>query len=83
VALLISLATCLSTYFQARLYLPLYTLFQMGMLMVISLATEVIIKEVGSFKEPTDQRSSIIGRIRAKLAAHRTKKPMDDESRSK
>jgi hypothetical protein len=56
VALLISLATCLSTYFQARLYLPLYSLFQMGMLLVISLAANALLERVASFGQ-THQNS--------------------------
>jgi hypothetical protein len=46
VGLLVSFATCLSTYFQARLYLPLYSLFQMGMLLVISLAANALLERV-------------------------------------
>jgi hypothetical protein len=45
--LLVSLAICLSTYFQARLYLPVYSLFQMGMLLAVSLAANVLLE---SFK---------------------------------
>ena len=52
VALLISLATCLSTYFQARLYLPLYSVFQMGMLLVISLAANALLERVTICKKP-------------------------------
>jgi hypothetical protein len=52
VALLISFATCLSTYFQARLYLPLYSLFQMGMLLVISLAANALLERVAICKKP-------------------------------
>jgi hypothetical protein len=77
VAVLISLATCLSTYFQARLFLPLYTLFQMGMLLVISLATNVIIEEVANFKKLPGQSSSIIRAIRAKLATKGPLKPIE------
>jgi hypothetical protein len=56
VALLISFATCLSTYFQARLYLPLYSLFQMGMLLVISLTANVLLER---FKRRRSQESGV------------------------
>ncbi len=49
--LLVSFATCLSTYFQARLYLPLYSLFQMSMLLVISLAGRIVLDKVASLKK--------------------------------
>ena len=39
-----SLAICLSTCFQARLYLPVYSLFQMGMLLAVSLAANVFLE---------------------------------------
>ena len=51
VGLLVSFATCLSTYFQARLYLPLYSLFQMGMLLVVSLAANVLLERVARLKK--------------------------------
>jgi hypothetical protein len=41
-ALLISFLTCLSTYFQGRLYLPVYALYQMGMLLSISMAVKAM-----------------------------------------
>jgi hypothetical protein len=50
VALLISAATCLCTYFQPRLYLPLYSLFQIGMLLVLSLAADVLLPKMASHK---------------------------------
>jgi hypothetical protein len=43
-ALLISFVTCLSTYFQGRLYLPVYALYQMGMLLSISMAVNAMKK---------------------------------------
>jgi hypothetical protein len=46
VGLLVSLAICLSTYFQARLYLPVYSLFQMGMLLAVSLAANVFLERL-------------------------------------
>ena len=49
---LVSFATCLSTYFQARLFLPVYSLFQMGMLLVASLAAKVLLERLASFKKP-------------------------------
>ena len=76
VAVLISLATCLSTYFQARLFLPLYSLFQIGMLMVISLGTNVMIEEVANFRKLPGQSSSIIRAIRAKFAAKGSLEPI-------
>jgi hypothetical protein len=48
--LLVSLATCISTYFQGRLYLPVYSLFQVGMLLAISLAANVFLERLESFK---------------------------------
>ena len=49
--LLVSFATCLSTYFQARLYLPLYSLFQMSMLLAISLGGEIVLDKMASLKK--------------------------------
>jgi hypothetical protein len=51
VGLLVSFATCLSTYFQARLYLPLYSLFQMGMLLAVSLAANLLLERLAGFKK--------------------------------
>jgi hypothetical protein len=48
--LLVSFATCVSTYLQARLYLPVYLLFQMGMLLSISLAANVLLKKLETSK---------------------------------
>jgi hypothetical protein len=64
VALLVSFATCLSTYFQARLYLPLYSLFQMGMLLVISLTANVLLEKVQKKKE-SGARSQGLNLVRA------------------
>jgi hypothetical protein len=50
VAMLICAVTCLSTYFQPRLYLPLYSLFQMGMLLALSLAADVLIARMARDK---------------------------------
>jgi hypothetical protein len=50
-ALLVSFATCLSTYFQARLYLPLYSLFQMSMLLAISLGGKIVLDKMASLKK--------------------------------
>ena len=44
--LLVSLAICLSTYFQGRLFLPVYSLFQMGMLLAVSLAANVLLERL-------------------------------------
>jgi hypothetical protein len=50
VGLLVSLATCVSTYFQTRLFLPLYSLFQMSMLLVISLSANVLLEWLKSLR---------------------------------
>ena len=50
VGLVISMANCLSTFFAARFYLPVYSLFQMGMLLAISLAVNVLMERLESFK---------------------------------
>ena len=50
VGLLVSFVTCLSTYFQGRLYLPVYALFQMGMLLAVSLAANLLLERLESFK---------------------------------
>ena len=52
VGLLVSFATCLSTYFQGRLYLPVYALFQMGMLLTISLAANILLERLKRFRDP-------------------------------
>jgi cobalamin biosynthesis protein CobD/CbiB len=56
VGLLVSFATCFSTYFQARLYLPLYSLFQMGMLLSVSLAANVLLEKLASLKTHAERR---------------------------
>jgi hypothetical protein len=48
--LLVSFATCVSTYLQARLYLPVYLLFQMGMLLSISLTANVLLERLEGLK---------------------------------
>jgi hypothetical protein len=48
--LLISLGNCASTFFGARHYLPVYSLFQMGMLLAASLAGNVMMERLESFK---------------------------------
>jgi hypothetical protein len=50
VGLLVSLGTCLSTYFQGRLYLPVYSLFQIGMLLVVSLAVNLLLGKLKDFR---------------------------------
>ncbi len=57
VGVLISFANCVSTFYGARFYLPVYTLFQMGMLLAISLVGKVFMERLGrerleSFKNP-------------------------------
>jgi hypothetical protein len=63
VGLLVSFATCLSTYFQARLYLPVYSLFQMGMLLAISLAVNVVLKRLEGILNSRCQADSSRQRI--------------------
>jgi hypothetical protein len=53
--LLVSFSTCLSTYFQGRLYLPVYSLFQMGMLLAVAMAANVLRDRVGSFKKAKER----------------------------
>jgi hypothetical protein len=50
VGLLVSFATCISTYFQARLYLPVYSLFQMGMLLAVSMGANVLLERLAAFE---------------------------------
>jgi hypothetical protein len=50
VGLLFSGANCLSTFFGARFYLPVYSLFQMGMLLAVSLAGNVLMERLERFK---------------------------------
>jgi hypothetical protein len=50
VGLLVSFATSMSTYFQARLYLPVYSLFQMGMLLAVTLAVNVLLERLKAQK---------------------------------
>ena len=52
VGILISLANCFSTFLGARFYLPVYSLFQMGMLLAFSLAMNVLMERLESFKKP-------------------------------
>jgi hypothetical protein len=53
VGLLVSFATCLSTYFQGRLYLPVFSLYQMGMLLSLSLAANLLLERLESLKAST------------------------------
>ena len=50
VGLLFSGANCLSTFFGARFYLPVYSLFQMGMLLAVLLAGNVLMERLERFK---------------------------------
>jgi hypothetical protein len=52
VGILISLTNCFSTFLGARFYLPVYSLFQMGMLLAFSLAMSVLMERLESFKKP-------------------------------
>jgi hypothetical protein len=57
VGLLVSFAICLSTYFQARLFLPVYSLFQMGMLLTISLAANFLLERLEALKTRAKSRA--------------------------
>jgi hypothetical protein len=46
VGLLVSFVTCFSTYFQARLFLPVYAVFQIGMLLALSSAANPLLKRL-------------------------------------
>jgi hypothetical protein len=50
VGVLVSLANCLSTFLGARFYLPVYSLFQMGFLLTVSLAGNVLLRRLGRGK---------------------------------
>ena len=52
VAILVVLANCLCTFFAARFYMPVYSLFQMGMLLAVSVAANVLMERLESFKKP-------------------------------
>ncbi len=52
VGILISLANCFSTFLAARFYLPVYSLFQIGLLLAFSLARNVLMERLESFKKP-------------------------------
>ena len=54
----VTFSTCLSTYFQGRLYLPVYSLFQMGMLLSISLAANALLERLGAWR--TRARSVVV-----------------------
>ena len=55
--LLVSFVTCLSTYFQARLYLPVYSLFQIGMLLAVSLTANVLLERLEGLTRPAQKLS--------------------------
>jgi hypothetical protein len=55
--LLVSFVTGLSTYFQSRLYMPVYSLFQIGMLLAVSLAVNVILERLAGFTRLARTRS--------------------------
>ena len=61
VGLLISFGICLSTYFQARLFLPVYSVFQIGMLLAVSLAANVLLERLEVLK--TRARSRVMSRL--------------------
>ena len=46
VGVLVSLANCLSTFYGARFYLPVYSLFQMGFLLTVSLGGNVLLRRL-------------------------------------
>jgi hypothetical protein len=60
VGLLVSLAICLSTYFQARLYLPVYSLFQLGMLLAVSLAANTLLERLEGFKNRVNRSATVV-----------------------
>lgn len=49
---LVALGNCLTTFFGARFYLPVYSLYQTGMMLAISLAITVHIEKLESFRKP-------------------------------
>ena len=49
--LLFALGNCLSTFLGARFYLPVYSLFQMGMMLAMSLAVSVHLEKLESFEK--------------------------------
>ncbi|MBV8640432.1 MAG: hypothetical protein JO070_03525 [Verrucomicrobia bacterium] len=49
---LVALGNCLTTFFGARFYLPVYSLYQTGMMLAISLAITVHIEKLESFRNP-------------------------------
>jgi hypothetical protein len=57
VGLLVSFVTCFSTYFQARLFLPVYAVFQMGMLLAVSSATNPLLWNQRGKHEPRETHS--------------------------
>ena len=52
VGLLVSGANCCSTFFGARFYMPVYSLFQIGMLLAVTLAGDVLMERLERFKNP-------------------------------
>ncbi len=52
VGVLVSLANCLTTFFGARFYLPVYSLFQMGLLLAVSIAGKVLMERLESSRDP-------------------------------
>jgi hypothetical protein len=56
VGFMVSFATCVSTYFQARLYLPVYSLFQMGMLLAVSMGANVLLERWAAFEGSAARR---------------------------
>jgi hypothetical protein len=50
--LLVSYATSLSAAFWARFYMPVYSLFQMGLLLAVAVAGNVLLERLESFKKP-------------------------------
>ena len=50
VGLLFALGNCLSTFFGARFYLPVYSLFQTGLMLAMSLAASVHLERLESFE---------------------------------
>jgi hypothetical protein len=61
VGLLISFGICLSTYFQPRLFLPVYSVFQMGVLLAVSLAMNVLVERFEVLKTRAKAKPPLVG----------------------
>ncbi|HZC59722.1 MAG TPA: hypothetical protein VE154_06985, partial [Chthoniobacterales bacterium] len=52
VGVLISFANCVSTFFGARFFLPVFSLFQLAMFLGVSLLGSVLTERLESFRNP-------------------------------